>query len=263
MIMESINIKDITILKNSRTELTKADLSELMSSIRENGLMHPIGVWVENGEYVLAYGHRRYAALKKLGRSELIIGDEIKVIDKPLTKEGFLIMNLSENIHRVDNSPIELAKGISELQECGLNLREIAVRLSIPRHRIETALRLLQKVPKKHVNEIGYNPRNTGKISATVADKITSIRGKQSDINELFKLAKRDQVTINEIDFYSKLLGNGYSLKEASKIKTTVKVQNPTLVVKLDKFSGTPKQLSLMIKEVFEGKRKPIQDLFY
>jgi ParB/RepB/Spo0J family partition protein len=265
--VETIDISKIKVIKNTRTDLGKTDLSELMTDIRENGLIHPIGIYKTiKDEYIIAYGHRRLAALKKLGRRSLVVGDEVKILPKELTSEEFLILNLSENLHRVDNSPLELAKGCSELKQLGLNLSEIAARLSLPKSRIETALRLLVKVPESYKKEVGYlgTKARNGKIPATVANKIASLRVKQDDIDSLFEKAKKEELTVKEIDLFGKILSAGGSFKQAEDAKekyVTIQVDLVCNKVELQKI-GTRK-VNNLVREIVKGKKKPIPKLLF
>lgn len=266
-----INIEDIKILANTRTDIAADDLSNLMMSIKESGLINPITAWKSNGEYIVACGHRRLLAMKKLGRKSLFAGTELKILPNELNEQDFMILNLAENIHRVENSPLELAKGCFRLKELGLNISEISIRLGLPRGRIETAMRLLSKVPKEHKQDIGYihNHKKNGAISATVASNITGLRVKQKTINELFKLAKQEELTVGDIQLYGSLLQQGHTLSSAKKaIKEYVIVRlNPVLNVKefaklKEDNKGKTNALMNDIIAVYKGEKEPNPNLF-
>jgi len=267
-----IDINKIKILRNTRTDLDKLDLSELMEDIRENGLLHPIGVWQENDEYILAFGHRRFMALKKLGRKSLVVGKDIKILDGILSSEDFLILNLSENLHRVDNTPLELAKGIKELLERGLNKSEISVRLSIPKHKIETALQLLSHVPEEYKKQIGYvanYQKRKGKISATVGEKISTLRVSNEIINKIWQIAKEEELTVKDINLYSKLLHDERcSFEEARKLKDLYCIYQVSLIFnkkELEKYKEKVKEnkREIIIKKIIKGEFKPDPRLLY
>jgi len=267
---KNILIENIKAVKNTRTDINTSDLSELMASIRENGLIHPISVFKNKDDkfYTIICGHRRYVALKKLGRKELVMDKEVKVLDEKLKPVDLLVLNLSENMHRLDNSPIELGNACLELKAMGLNNSEVAVRLAIPKSRIETSLRLIQNVPKKLRKDIGfvYGHNKNGKISASVANNIARLRIKQSDINSLFSKAKKQELSVGDITVYHDLIGAGMTVAEASKFKSNYTVMNLKFVVnnKLkEEFEGKGEKIRELIKDIIKGRRAPIKELLY
>ena len=262
--MKNIPINNIKVLQNTRTDLT--DIDNLMIDIRENGLLEPIGVWKGDNEFIVAYGHRRFDALKKLGRKELAIGTEVNILPRRLTQEDFLVLNLSENLHRIDNSPLELAKGCKQLLELGLNISEISARLSIPKVRIETALKLVNKVPKELRKEIGYGTENKkrGKISATTAGRIVSIRTKQKNIDDLFKLAKEKELSAKDIEFVSRVMSSGLNLKKSLLLKEDYEVKTVSLVVNKKVLSNHKNMpFNKLIRGILKGEIRLIKGLIY
>lgn len=267
-VVKSIPIEKIKVIQNTRTDLT--DIDTLMTDIRENGLLEPIGVWRGINEYIVAYGHRRFDALKKLGRKELEVGREVNILKQRMSQKDFLVLNLSENLHRIDNSPLELAKGCKQLLELGLNVSEISSRLSIPKTRVETALRLVQKVPKELRKEIGYGMENKkkGKITATTAGKIARIRTKQKNIDGLFKLAKETELSAKDIEFISRTINTGVTLKQALGLKKDYITKAVSLIVNKKIYEKTIKQyenisFNSLVNKMLQGEIKPIKGLFY
>lgn len=267
--VEEILIKDIKVLGNIRTEL--GDLSELMSSIRENGLLQPIGVWKENEEYIVCYGHRRLKAMEKLGRKSLVIGKEVIVYPNKIDSVDFLVLNITENLHRVDNTPIELAKACNLLKDTGLSPSEIASRLSIPASRVTSALKLLKLVPEEFHNDIGYFNENTnapkkGKISATVANTLTSARI-QSDIRDkLFRLIKKEDLTLGDVDIIIRTINRGATMEEAIAMKDKYAVIAPKLIInreEMELMSIKTSSLSKYVTSVLKGKQKPNKKLLF
>lgn len=262
-----IKLETIKILKNTRTDLTKSDLAELMTDIRENGLLHPIGVWEENGEYFLAYGHRRFMAMKKLGRKSLVVGDEVKILKGKLNAEDFLVLNLVENLHRVDNTPIELAKGCQQLKDLGLSNSEIASRLSVPKTRIQIAFNLLKKVPQGLQANIGYTVTNTlrkgGKIPASVMNRIANARIGTNAREKLFEAAQKEDLTLGDVDLLGALVSRGIPFETARKEMDKYTRCSVHIVLNRELLEQTKLKSTELVREILEGKRKPIKGLVY
>ena len=73
MPLQNIAIKKIKVVENHRVNIDATHLDELMQSIKQHGLMQPIGVALNGaGSFVLRFGHRRLLACEKLGYKTLI-----------------------------------------------------------------------------------------------------------------------------------------------------------------------------------------------
>ena len=213
-----VNINDIEVVKNVRPDT--GDVSTLMDSIKQHGLMEPIGVYKEKGKYYMLYGHRRLAALKKLGYTKLEVGKEIVIQDKTPDIAELMILNTTENIEREDIEPISLGAICSELKNAyGLSISEIAVRLSLPKGRVATAMSLYNKTPdpfKKDVIYIGTHKRKVGGLPATIQQKINQINNiTQAEREILATTAKKEDLTSADISTIRTLVYEGHTLKTA------------------------------------------------
>lgn len=85
----------------ARRGFDNAKLGELASNMEANGLIHPICVRPNNGRYELLAGERRVRAASLLQWRE--IRAEIRDVDDLQARK----IVLSENIHRVDLTPVE------------------------------------------------------------------------------------------------------------------------------------------------------------
>ena len=122
-----------------RKEFDKQALEELTQSVRENGVIVPITVIKENGEYVLIAGERRYRAAKSAGFSE------IPAYIRIATKKEVMEMALVENIQREDLNAIEIALALKGLiEECNLTQEQMSERIGKNRSTITNYLRLLK-----------------------------------------------------------------------------------------------------------------------
>lgn len=118
-------------LKNARRTMYAGPLDELAASIRDIGLLQPIGIRPydvdgENRErYLVVWGYRRLAALDKLGAP--LIPSMIVPVDDARAFE----MMVAENVHREDVAPWDLGQTVLELRKQGHDLSQISVRLSL------------------------------------------------------------------------------------------------------------------------------------
>ena len=70
--MTKIKIHEIRPFKNHPYQVNEdQSLSELIISIRQNGLLNPVIVRKKNNYYELISGHRRLKAMDKLGEIEI------------------------------------------------------------------------------------------------------------------------------------------------------------------------------------------------
>jgi ParB-like chromosome segregation protein Spo0J len=80
-----------------------ADLETLIDSLREHGLLHPIGVRpAVDGNFEVIYGSRRVAAARWLGWRVIQASLHLDLDDQPA-----LVAGLAENLHRQDLAPRE------------------------------------------------------------------------------------------------------------------------------------------------------------
>lgn len=122
-----------------RKEFDKQALEELTQSVRENGVIVPITVMKENGEYILIAGERRYRAAKSASLSE------IPAYIRIATKKEVMEMALVENIQREDLNAIEIALALKGLiEECNLTQEQMSERIGKNRSTITNYLRLLK-----------------------------------------------------------------------------------------------------------------------
>ncbi len=116
-------------------------LSELASSIKNNGVLQPIAVRLddeENGKYEIVAGERRWLAAQKAGLHE------VPIVVLNLTDNESLEVAILENIQRENLNCIEEAKGFERLhKEFYYDQERIAKMMSKSRSHIANTLRLL------------------------------------------------------------------------------------------------------------------------
>jgi len=114
------------------------DLSEMVASIKEKGILEPILVRaMEGGGFVIIAGERRYQAAKIAGLRHL------PCIEVDVDNRGMLEISLIENLQRKDLTPFEEAAAIQRLcDQFRYTHEEIARKLGKSRTVITEALSL-------------------------------------------------------------------------------------------------------------------------
>jgi len=137
----SLKISEIIPSKfQPREDFDPQRLNELISSIKEKGVIQPILVRPnkERDGYELIAGERRLRAAKALGL------DKMPVIVKNVNDTELLEMSLIENIQRENLNSIEQAHAYEKLmKEFNLSQEEIAKAVGKDRTTITNTLRLL------------------------------------------------------------------------------------------------------------------------
>lgn len=125
-----------------RRVFSDAELTELASSIRENGLLQPLVVRPvagAPGRFELIVGERRFRAVTSLG------WEDVPVIVRDATDETLLVLALVENLQREALNPLEEAEGYVALSEkFELSHGDIAKAVGKDRSTVANVVRLLQ-----------------------------------------------------------------------------------------------------------------------
>lgn len=213
-----VDLKNIVQNENSRVVYKEVDLTELMHSLKRNGLLQPVGLKaLSDGKYEAIFGNRRIVAAKRLGWADIDA-----VVLPAATDNDRDFLNLEENIKRQNISVTEEGRIYLALTDSGLKPSEIAVRLGVNILRIENALDAVQHVPKdfagKIVNRIsGDKPKGT--VSATAYMAISAVRKKEKlnrpQFRQLLDFAAQERVSVSHINSIAPLIKSGLSLKDA------------------------------------------------
>lgn len=113
------------------------DLSELIASIAEKGIIEPLVVRVRGGRFQIIAGERRYQASVQLGLREL------PVVIRDVDDTEMLELALIENLQRKDLTAFEEAEALHGLAEsCGYTHEDLARRLGKSRTSVTETLAL-------------------------------------------------------------------------------------------------------------------------
>ncbi len=127
--------------QQARSEL--GDVKDLMSSIKEKGILEPIIVRPRHGRYEIIAGERRFIASKKIGLKD------IPCIEKNVEDNEAMEIALIENLQRKDLDAFEEADGLNALAAMyGYSHEDIAKKIGKARSTI-TEIINLSKIPKE------------------------------------------------------------------------------------------------------------------
>src|SRR5204863_6747861 len=107
-----------------RGVITPDSLTDLVESIREQGILEPIVVARTPAGYQIIAGERRWRASRILGLVK------VPVVIRETTPQGMLEMSIVENVQREDLNPVERAQAYKRLiDEFSISVTEVAKRV--------------------------------------------------------------------------------------------------------------------------------------
>jgi ParB family transcriptional regulator, chromosome partitioning protein len=113
------------------------DLSELMASIAEKGIIEPIIVRQRAGRFQIVAGERRYQAAVQVGLRE------VPIVIREVDDDEIIEIALIENIQRKDLTAFEESEALHSLAtRCGYTHEDMAKRLGKSRTSITESLSL-------------------------------------------------------------------------------------------------------------------------
>jgi ParB family chromosome partitioning protein len=129
--------------RQPREVFEEAALAELVTSIREVGVLQPVVVReLGVGRYQLVMGERRWRASAEAGL------DTVPAIVRETTDDHLLRDALLENLHRQQLNPLEEAAAYQQmLAEFGATHDELADRIGRSRSQVSNTIRLLNLPP--------------------------------------------------------------------------------------------------------------------
>ena len=263
---KEIAIDEIEVLENIRTQTSGINLTELMESIKQEGLKTPIFVTdkakLGGGKgYVLVFGFRRLTACKKLGWKKIQA-----MYDPGLTRPDIFVLNSLENIQREDITPIELGRMVETLTKTGMTTTEVAVRVGKPHGQIKTALELYQELPEKYREKVAYGGtrRKKATIPAEVAKRVLETRLGQKEKEQLLHEVLERELSLKEVNLAVKFVSAGLGVKEAVKsLKeiSVVSVDIPFETEKLEQIKDKYDDMTVtkVIKNIIYGRLPPLK----
>lgn len=170
-----------------RQHFSSAELEDLISSIKEHGILQPLIVTRAQRGYELIAGERRLRAARMLGLKS------VPVIVRQADEQQKLELSLIENIQRQDLNAVEEALAYKALiEEFNLTQDEVGTRVGKSRSNVANVLRLLE-LPEEMIISL-----REGKITKSHARTL---------------LAEPDEKKRKQL--FQQMLSGGVSVREA------------------------------------------------
>jgi ParB family chromosome partitioning protein len=153
------------------------DLSELMASISEKGIIEPIIVRRRHGRFQIIAGERRYQAAVQLGLPE------VPAVIRDVDDAEVVELALVENLQRKDLTAFEEAEALGQLSDqASLTHDELAKRLGKSRTAITESLAL---------NQMPEEVRNLCRLADIHSKSLLLQIVRQSDPQKMIALIER------------------------------------------------------------------------
>ncbi len=189
-----------------RLDFNEEKLNELISSIKEKGVVQPILVRQDKNGYEVIAGERRLRAVKALGI------ETIPAIVKNVSDIDMLEIALIENIQRAELNPIEEAHAFHRfISEFEFTQEKISQVLGKDRSTIANTLRLLA-LPEK-IRE--YIARNT--ITAGHAKALLSLPAESTQLRICSLIIEKGMSVRETENLINRKIGGGRKKAESKK----------------------------------------------
>ncbi|HZP55599.1 MAG TPA: ParB/RepB/Spo0J family partition protein, partial [Candidatus Saccharimonadales bacterium] len=172
---------------------------------KQHGVLQPIIVVKQGGQYRIVAGERRWRAAKDAGLTE------IPAIVRSLEELEQVELALIENIQRVDLSPLEQALAVYKLQhQFNLELEKIADKLGKAPSTVSNLARLLQ------LPDAARQALSEGRISEGHARAVLALREWPNKQTELLESILNNNWTVRQAEQYVVATKKGAAKAEAS-----------------------------------------------
>jgi ParB family transcriptional regulator, chromosome partitioning protein len=188
------NIQEVEITKifpnphQPRMDFSPEKMQELAESIKQHGIIQPVVLTENDGQYEIIAGERRLQAAKLAGLSK------IPATIREANNQQKLELAIIENIQRHDLNPVEEARSYLKLtQEFGLKQEEVAFKVGKSRSSVANKLRLLG-LPVEIQRSL-----MEGKISEGHAKALLAIENPEKQ-RALYELIIKSHLTVRQVE---------------------------------------------------------------
>lgn len=221
---------DINLIKSNESQPRKLfddeKIMELAESIKSNGIIQPLILRKDKGEYIIVAGERRWRAAKYIGIKE------IPAVIMDLTEKQILEISLIENIQREDLNSIEEAIAYKKLiTDFDLTQEQLSKRIGKSRVAITNTMRLLNlsEDVQQYIIE-GVISEGHGRALLAITDSKLQCELAQNVID--------DKLSVRELEFLIRKLKTK-SEPSKSKAKKETNPYYKEVIEKLENYFGT------------------------
>ncbi|UTR16575.1 ParB/RepB/Spo0J family partition protein [Salipaludibacillus sp. LMS25] len=211
-----------------RKTFEKEAIQELMSSVKQHGIIQPLIVRKSIKGYDIVVGERRYRAAKE---AKLKV---VPAIVKELSEDDMMEIALIENLQREDLNPLEEAKAYQKLMEhLQVTQEELAKRLGKSRPHIANYVRLLQ------LPQLAQQYLSEGKLSMGHARALLGLKN-QKQLTPLIQKVLKERMSVRQLEEWIQRSNEDVS-RETSKKKLSPFLKEKESTLKA--FFGTNVQI--------------------
>lgn len=229
-----------------RKNFDQEELTELMASIQEHGILQPLIVRTKGDKYEIVAGERRYRAAR------LAKVREVPILIKDFDDKQVLEVALIENIQRSDLNSMELACAYSLLMErFDYTQEEVAKRVGKSRSEITNILRLL-KLPTDIQQKLRDGVLSYGQARAVLTLKDTTQQ------KEVTNYIIENELTVRDTEKYIQQLMNQEEMNKRGELKKkeeALQKQQSTYIFINEVKENLQKSLGTKVN-ITQGKRK-------
>ena len=229
-----------------RLDIKSDDQSNLVAQIREHGQQVPILVRPKpqsEGRYQVAYGHRRLAAAKEIGRT-------VRAVVRELTDEQLVISQGQENNSRTDLSFIERSFFASRLEDRGFSREITMASLGVDKAALSRMIALIRRLPPEIIEAIGSSPSFGRKRWAELADMLEE-KGKRA---KALKVVRDQDFLLHGSDARFQHV---YDLLKVAKLKPQMEIWKAPDGARPVKIMETEGKVSLVFDKTVEPEFGP------
>jgi ParB family transcriptional regulator, chromosome partitioning protein len=202
-LLETISISRVRPAEH-RLRRNHGNLTELMASISEKGLIEPIIVRPKGDMFEIVCGHRRFEACKKLGLKEVLC------VVSQLSDQKAYEVSLIENVQRESLDPIEEAEAFKKyvVQFGWGGITRLARRISKSEEYVSHRL-LLLNLPKDVIEQVANRS-----ISSSKAKELVWLKNEELQ-NEMAAALRNYNLPIRKLREAIRLVKSGIQIQDA------------------------------------------------
>ncbi len=184
-------------------------LDELVSSIRQHGVLQPVVVRPSANGFDLIAGERRWRASRQAGLTTIPA-----VVRAGVTDAEMLELALVENVQRQDLNPIERARGYQQMMErLSATQAQVADKVGLKRATVANHLRLLE------LPQVAQEAVSSGLISMGHAKALIGL-GDDAKVGEVVARIVREELSVRDVEKLAQDARGKPSVEPAAKVLT-------------------------------------------
>lgn len=266
-------IKMIKLYENTRVRFLVKDVSKMMASIKEHGLLEPIGIChiifdkKPSSDYYVVYGNTRFLACEKLGWNKIPV-----IIYPDMTLKEFIKKNMIENLMRDDLTETERGRAFFLcFKDFKMTYSEISSFTGQSVNRVKNAINTYCLVPEGQRERVSFikGGLKKGRIPSSAVELVLRMQRKYSltekNIEDLLEDSRQDGFSVVLLEIIAFALSNGYSIEEAKKFAYQYKIMSFHVPIKITEIERLKKKykksLPIILREILRGELDEVVDV--